>query len=468
MGGYAATAVESAGHDVRFIDTTVNGWNFETTYNDLIKHTPDLLCVNAVYLWENTGKLFELLIRLKANGFTGHINLFGFYSTLAWETLLDKVSAVDSIAVGECENTLAELACKLGNEGFCADIKGLAIRGNNGNHLFKPRMPEKNPDNFGIPQRAKFKNMASETTVSILASRGCYNHCSFCLVPPFYNGGPLWRGRSPENIINEIKQMIDQGYRDFYFADANFIGPGEKGKRRIMELMDMIKPLNITFGMETRSNDLDEEVMEKLVSAGFTSLLIGIESGSSSVLGNLQKGASLNTSERAIQLCRDFSVEPEVGFLMFVPDSTLEDLEHNLAFLEKNNLLDKLERTANLLSHCQIVLMGTSGYTHFQNKGRLKPKGIFDFEGDVEYSDPRVKWMSELIVHACLYVLRDTSRPESPIFWQKNGQNPICAETNDYLVNLFKKLLMKAKKASLPSLTIIKQEIEQDIKGFLN
>ena len=77
----------------------------------------------------------------------------------------------------------------------------------NGDFIYEPRMPEKDPDNFHFPQRAKLKNITSVTTASILASRGCYNHCSFCLVPPFYNSGPLWRGRSPENIICEMKEL---------------------------------------------------------------------------------------------------------------------------------------------------------------------------------------------------------------------------------------------------------------------
>lgn len=53
--------------------------------------------------------------------------------------------------------------------------------------------------------------------------------------------------------------------------------------------------------METRPDDLDEEVIECLVEAGMNSLLLGIESGSPDVLNRLAKGSSLSVSEGAIK-----------------------------------------------------------------------------------------------------------------------------------------------------------------------
>ena len=72
--------------------------------------------------------------------------------------------------------------------------------------------------------------------VNIFGSRGCYNNCTFCYINPYYgnaSGCPRWRGRSPENIIAEIDQIIAQtDHRYFYFTDPNFYGPGKAGKKR--------------------------------------------------------------------------------------------------------------------------------------------------------------------------------------------------------------------------------------------
>ncbi|MGB5158145.1 B12-binding domain-containing radical SAM protein [Desulfobacterium sp. N47] len=464
MGGYAASGLRKAGHDVVLMDTTVTGWDFEKTRLEILKLSFDMLCVNAVYFWENTGLVFDLLANLKKDGFCGHITLFGFFPTLAHAAILENIASVDSVVVCECENTLTELADSLSKDKNLAGIAGLCLRTEHGITISKQRIPEQNIDKFYFPERTN----TDDQTVPILASRGCYNHCAFCLVPSFYNDGALWRGRYPENIYQEISALADKGCRDFYFVDPNFIGPGKKGKERINKLMELIRPLNISFGMETRPNDLDPNILESLVSSGFKTLLLGIESGSSSVLTNLNKGASINSGEKAIKLCRDAGIEPEVGFLMFVPDSTLEDLRHNFEFLQKNNLLDRLERTANLLSHRQLVLMGTSGYQMFEKQGRLKKAGVLGFEGEVAYQDIRVKWVSDLMVHACLFVLENMERPDSSIYWrlcEKEGARNIeLVKTNDYLVELFKRFLADAAKSTLLApVSQIKDVIEKEV-----
>ena len=461
MGGYAAASMAQAGYEVCFLDAATGHWDFDQTGKAILSLSPAMLAVNAVYFWEHTPKFFEFLSQLRFSGFGGHISLFGFFPTLAYQVILEQATFVDSIVVGECEVTLAELAGRLSKGQDWRDIPGLACRNSEGIGMANLRFPEPDPDRFPFPCR----DLGSTNTVSILASRGCYNHCSFCPVPAFYNHGPLWRGRSPQNVLAEMTQLIDQGVRDFYFVDPNFFGPGKKGRHRTLVLAELIRPLGITFGMETRPNDLDPETLESLVSAGLQNMLLGIESGSKSVLGRLGKDAHLNSSELAINLCRSVGIEPEIGFLMFVPDSTVDDLQHNLDFLEGNNLLDRLDRTANLLCHCQIVLMGTSDYRWFKEQGRLAETGPFGFEGEIAFVDDRVKWISELVVHACLYVLKEMSRPDSPVWWGESRNVLELKRVNEYLVDLFTRLLKEVQRTTnLAPVGILKNDIEKELQ----
>jgi anaerobic magnesium-protoporphyrin IX monomethyl ester cyclase len=464
MGGYAAAALAEAGHDVSFLDTTVTGWDFRRTSEEVLRLSPRLLAINAVYFWEHTARFFDFLADLRSAGFHGHISLFGFFPTLASEIILTTSPAVHSILVGECEATVVELAERLSAGREWRDIPGVASRASGAIHMTTPRSPEPNPDSFPFPLR----DVNPKDTVSVLASRGCYNHCSFCPIPSFYSDGPLWRGRSIGNVIEELSELKSRGFRDFYFVDPNFVGPGQRGRSRTLELAKRMRPLGVRFGIETRPNDLDEEILDSLVSAGLNSLLLGIESGSPALLGRLSKAASRNSSERAIELCRSVGIEPEVGFLMFVPDSTVKDLERNLAFLRSNHLLDRLDRTANLLSHCQIVLMGTQDYARFSDQGRLVPTGPLGFEGEVAFAHDRVKWMSEAVVYACLYVLRAMSEPQSPIYWRSGGDNPRAKQVNAYLVELFESLLQAARlSASLQPIPALTDEIAGALRALI-
>ena len=461
MGGYAAAALEKNGFDTIFLDEARPGASFEATARKIRAHGPDLLCVNAVYFWEHTPALFDFLRELKVQGFSGHVNLFGFFPSLIYRKILAACPFVASIAVGEFEHTLVDLARALENHQAVDSIHGLATAACLADNESRMRRPEKNPDVFAFPKRS-----ALEGTITILGSRGCYNHCSFCPVPSFYNQGSLWRGRSPENIADEIKLLVDQGGKSFYFVDPNFVGPGAKGKKRIMELMACLKPLNIRFGMETRPQDLDDEVLESLVDAGFESLLMGIESGSGAVLKQIDKSSGTGQSAKAIALCRRHGIEPEIGFLMFVPDSHLTDLGDNMRFLLDNDLLDRLDRTANLLSHTQIVLAGTSGYERFEKTGQLNKTGIFGFEGAVAFSDPAVHWVADLLTFACHAILKSMADGDSPIFWQREDAQ-ISRAANDFLVDLSHALIERAGQADVDtSLDSIEPEKEKILAGI--
>ena len=465
MGGYAAAALETAGFETLFLDHARPGARFEETLTQLASLAPDLICINAVYFWEQTQALFDFLTDLRTREFTGHLNLFGFFPTLVYRQILGTCPAVDSIAVGEFEHTLVELARALDRKAPVEGIDGLATASCLGHSRSMARMPEENPDIFPFPKRSHLSG-----TVSVLASRGCYNHCSFCPVPSFYNQGPLWRGRSPENIAREVKALAGRGVTSFYFCDPNFIGPGKKGRQQTMALMDLIRPLNIRFGMETRPQDLDDEVLESLTSAGFESLLMGIESGSRAVLNRIDKTSGPEASARAIALCRKHGIEPEIGFLMFVPDSDLDDLGANLEFLMENNLLDRLERTANLLSHIQIVLAGTSGYQRFEAQGRLEKTGLFDFQAAVRFADPAVSWVADRLVFACRLLLKETGNPKSPVFWEAPDEAASLA-ANDYLVELARTLIREADggkgRDDADSLERDREEIRTQVENLI-
>ncbi len=209
MGGYAAASLEKHDFNTIFLDHAVPGASFDATTTQILDLDPDLLCVNAVYFWEHTPTLFEFFTTLKQQGFSGHINLFGFFPSLVYREILHHNDQVDSIAVGEFENTLVELAQALSKnpprskDQSLEKIEGLALKSCSENERHT-RRPAKNPDLFAFPKRTSLKG-----TATILASRGCYNHCSFCPVPSFYNQGSMWKGRSPENIALEIQGLVD-------------------------------------------------------------------------------------------------------------------------------------------------------------------------------------------------------------------------------------------------------------------
>ncbi|MEK7700245.1 MAG: B12-binding domain-containing radical SAM protein, partial [Planctomycetota bacterium] len=205
--GYIASVLQENNIAPEIINAHLYDWSIEQTVTHLSKKSPRVLCVHAVYLWEMTESIFEMLSAVKSNFPSIHINLYGYYPTFAYNRILADFPAIDSITVGEPELTTLDLArLILSSKGMPGKINvpGLAVRGENGKVVFQPRPPMKDLDNLPFPVRTnvdlyKKKGIA----VYIQGSRGCYNHCTFCYLNPFYIQATPWRGRSAKNIFEE-------------------------------------------------------------------------------------------------------------------------------------------------------------------------------------------------------------------------------------------------------------------------
>lgn len=153
MGGYVAAALEDVGADVIYLDHAQPQADFDTSLEVILDLAPEMLAVNAVYFWEQTDRLFLFFQQLREKGFTGHLNLFGFFPSFVYPQILEQHGTVDSVAVGECEHTLVELWQILKTSGLPKKIAGLAVRNESGVVEFVSRKIEKSPDNFPFPKR---------------------------------------------------------------------------------------------------------------------------------------------------------------------------------------------------------------------------------------------------------------------------------------------------------------------------
>jgi hypothetical protein len=101
-------------------------------------------------------------------------------------------------------------------------------------------------------------------------------------------------------------------------------------------------------------------------------------------------------NEQALEILRRHGIEPNVGFIMFEPDSDIDDIRCNFEFLKRNRLLENLAITANVLYHHQIILMGTTAFEQLKSEGRLQNVNSF-YEGTTPYQDAGVAALADLM-----------------------------------------------------------------------
>src|SRR5208283_2926035 len=114
------------------------------------------------------------------------------------------------------------------------------------------------------------------------------------------------------------------------------------------------------------------------------------ESGRDESLKRMNKMTTVDQNEQALRVLRTHGIEPNVGFIMFEPDSSVEDLRANFEFLQRNDLLKTLAITANVLYHFQIVLKGTPAYQNLYQAGRLRTSLDSPYEGAATFLHARV------------------------------------------------------------------------------
>ena len=187
------------------------------------------------------------------------------------------------------------------------------------------------------------------------------------------------------------------GSRDFYFADPNFFGPGRQGQERARRIATLVRQRDVRIGLEGRVNDIHDETIGPLVDAGLRHILVGLESGSDESLRRMNKMTTVAQNERALRILRKHGVEPNVGFIMFEPDSSPGDLRTNFEFLKRNDLLKNLAVTANVLYHHQILLQGTAAFKALEKEGRLVVAGDSPYEGTTCFRNREVAALANIM-----------------------------------------------------------------------
>ncbi|ODA42263.1 radical SAM protein [Desulfosporosinus sp. BG] len=439
LSGYTAGLLASVGHEVEIIEGFLEGLDYQEIERRVREFEPDMIGVHMVYHWQTDKVLYDFLRKLKAERLAGYITVYGYYPTTDFEDVLLQCPDIDSVVLGEPELTFAQLVKAVNCQDCLENMPGLAQRDDSGTIVAMRRELIGDLDALPFPVRTEALFRLPE--VNLQGSRGCYGGCTFCYINPFYGQGSRWRGRTPENIIAEIDQLIAQHQiKSFYFTDPNFFGPGERGQRRALQLAALLKSRNIKFGIEARVNDIHDETVKALVEAGLNNILIGLESGSDRSLQRINKLTTVAQNEKAIRILRKYGIEPSVGFIMFEPDSSLEDIRVNFEFLKRNDLVKDLSITANVLYHHLIVLKGTKAHQDLKAAGRLEVQAS-TYESIVTLTDPKVAVLAMIMRQITNFLFDIMSGIWGGKVAEPENAQERYTKTNKVLVTLFENTL---------------------------
>lgn len=390
-----AAYLEKEGCEV-YLDNTTRTY---IDYQKIIDLSPDII---AIPMYSTTEKIiYDVCSDIKKALPKCKFIIGGYWPTLYAKELLGKYPIYDYAVIGEGEISFTNLIKAIENGKNLADVKGIAYRSDNVIKVTEREKLIKDLDTLPFPKRDLLENNKLKYAY-ISTSRGCIANCTFCWHQKFWNTNKnnRWRGRSPENIIEEIKQIVEKyNVNRFWFIDDSFEDSNDKSLDRMMKICQLIieEELNITFETYFRAEvyrNLSTDKIDLLIKAGLVGVIIGIESGNISDLKLYNKVATLEDNYKVVEFFRSHGIAVDIGFINFNPYSTVGKLRENIKYLEKTKFASVLYY---LVERCGITEFSSIYY-------KIKQDGLLIKEEEIgcyayNYVDEKIGKLSDYLYY---------------------------------------------------------------------
>lgn len=187
----------------------------------------------------------------------------------------------------------------------------------------------------GVPKtRTSFPNAWVNITY------GCNNFCSYCIVP-YVRGRE--RSRQPQDIINECKSLIDEGYKEITLLGQNVNSYGnDLGNCDFSTIIDEVSKLDGDFWLRFMTNhpkDLTEKLVKTLAKStkACKSIHLPIQSGSNKILKLMNRKYTREDYLSKIQMLRDYipDIAITTDIMVCFPSETEEDFQDTMDLVKE-------------------------------------------------------------------------------------------------------------------------------------
>jgi radical SAM superfamily enzyme YgiQ (UPF0313 family) len=330
---YVAAHFEQAtGRRPMFVDCPANGLGYEELGERLEECEPDLVGVSVLTF--NILDALRSARLVKAADPATKVCFGGMHVGLYPRETLE-LPEVDYVVHGEGERPFAWLVEALqagASSEQLAGIPGIGWKEDGESHLNPARDQIPDLDELPFPARhlidlEKYSHILATGNVfsTIQSSRGCAFGCTFCDIRR-----TKFRARTPENVLEEIRSLVDQGVDDLFFVDDTITIQ----KERVHEICRLIMEsgLKLHFKISARVDTITRELLDDLRKAGCYRIHYGVETATPRLLKYMDKGITVEQVERAFQLTKAAGIETLAYMMIGIPTETYQEMQDTVDF----------------------------------------------------------------------------------------------------------------------------------------
>jgi radical SAM superfamily enzyme YgiQ (UPF0313 family) len=173
--------------------------------------------------------------------------------------------------------------------------------------------------------------------LTIQFARGCPFNCEFCDIIVMYGRRP--RAKSVEQVMAEVRECHRLGATQVFVVDDNFIGNKKLAKELLREMARWGRENGypIDFNTEVSLNVAqDDELLELMREARFTTVFIGIETPRKASLAETRKTQNLRGDlVESVRKIHGYGIQVQAGMIVGFDHDDESIFEEQLRFIQE-------------------------------------------------------------------------------------------------------------------------------------
>jgi radical SAM superfamily enzyme YgiQ (UPF0313 family) len=350
-----------AGHSVKVLNLSAFPWTVvERVIASLDADVYGLSCWTANR--RGVALVAKAIKRLRPSA---HVVVGGPHATPLAREMLAHHAEIDTVCVGESEQTFLELLERLAAGMSPAGLPGTVYR-NAGEVTLAPDRPAiEDLDALASPHDYF-------DTHIVMTSRGCAWRCTFCGAEASWGRG--YRGPSIPYVLDALERAVARApVKMIQIKDDTFT----TNRKRVIALCRGIRERNLRFlwSCDTRVDVLGDELLREMRLAGCERLSLGVESGSQTILDAIDKKITPDEIIASSELAKKYGIKLRYYMMLGNRGETRGTFDETLRFLER-------ARPHQWIFACLSVYPGTRDYDAAVKAGWLDAE--FYFERDFQ------------------------------------------------------------------------------------